>query len=493
MVDKNNWGGITTAVRTEQDFDKANIEYIEFWMLDPFLDGVNGRVETGRTTQNNTTGGKLIFHLGTISEDVARDSRHAFENGLSSRNQQEDNAWGRVTDEPYLNNAFNSDPATRTAQDVGLDGLPDAEEQTRFGSLVPNTADPSGDNFRHYLDASYSNAKIIERYRDFNGLEGNSPVASGTERFTPSGSIYPDNEDINADNTLNELEQYYEYEMDLKKGQLDVGSKYIVDKIVTNPENTPGESTTWYLFRVPIRDADRRAFGGIEGFKSIRYVRMIMKGWAQPAVLRMVNFRMVGSKWRQYPARIADDNLIPTTDPQDNNDFTLSVVNLEENSRGSVEASKSPYVIPPGVVRDRDNTSAINRQLNEQSLQVCVENLRDGESRAVYKNAGIDLFNYGAVKMFYHLDSRVAKDGELYGFLRLGTDFNENYYEIQIPLKVSPVFVGMGTDEVWPEENTIDLSLNELYALKAQRDRESYPLTQPYPQSFKQVGRHLLR
>ena len=85
----------------------------------------------------NTTGGKLIFQLGSISEDVMRDTKHAFENGLppdgnlDGRMLQRNN-WGYVTSRQYLTNAFDNSTESRANQDVGLDGLPTEKELNFF-------------------------------------------------------------------------------------------------------------------------------------------------------------------------------------------------------------------------------------------------------------------------------------------------------------------------------------------------------------------------
>ena len=153
-------------------------------------------------------------------------------------------------------------------------------------------------------------------------------------------------------------------------------------------------------------------------------------------------------------------------------------------------------MIPPGVVRDRDNTSSVPRQLNEQSVQVCVDDLDDGDARAIYKNAAADLFNYGRIKMFFHANSADATNGEMTAFLRMGTDFDQNFYEIEIPLSDHAMQLGNGSTErdIWPEENEIDLALDELVALKVSRDREGFPLTEFYPREGpKQVDRHRVR
>jgi cell surface protein SprA len=506
---RTNWAGITTAIRTEVDFDKANIEYVEFWMLDPFIDTDNGRIIDGKFNARNTTGGKLVFQLGNISEDVARDGKHAFENGLppdGDRVRVTENQWGYVTNQQYLTNAFDNSANSRANQDVGLDGAPNSVEATKFQSFVSTNSsldptiaeDPSGDDFKYFFsdDLDRADAQILERYKNFNGMDGNSPINTGDADIARSATQTPDNEDLNADNTLSELEEYYEYDVDLKKGA-GVGSEYIVDKIETNL-NEAKETVTWFLYRIPVRDFERK-FGNINGFKSIRFMRVLLTGFDQPVVLRLANFRMIGSRWRRYQADLRDGGIDVDQEPEFN-DFRVSVVNLEENGpdpRGTSSVTPgqiptSPYVIPPGVVRDRDNTSSVSRQLNEQAVQVCVDDLKDGDARAIFKNVTVDLFNYGNIKMFFHADSE-SEDDQLHGFLRLGTDFDQNYYEIEIPLKISKTS-DVSPRNIWPEDNEIDLDLNELYALKAARDRERFPVSEAYPrQGPKQVGKHKIR
>ncbi|MEZ4974797.1 MAG: cell surface protein SprA [Cyclobacteriaceae bacterium] len=496
-----NWGGITTAIRTEVDFDKANVEYLEFWLMDPFINSNNGRINDGRgNNQPNTTGGQLVFHLGSLSEDLMRDGKHAFENGLPADGNlagggATENNWGYVTTQQYLNNAFDNSSTARTNQDVGLDGVGSDREADKFSSFVNavNPAarqivleDPSADDFQYFLgdELDGRDAKILERYKNFNGLENNSPILTGNQPFAQSGTTIPDNEDLNQDNTLSDLEEYYTYNIDLRPSTVQVGRKYIVDQI-TNTVN--GDPVTWYLFRIPVRQFDEK-IGDINGFKSIRYVRMYMTGFSQPVVLRMAKFRAVGNKWRRYTGNLEESNFGEPLEPNLDN-FSVSVVNAEENGTGN---SEKPAYVPP-LRRDRDVTSTVQRRLNEQAVQLCATDLQDGDARAIFKNVTMDFFNYGRVKMFLSAYGQGLQDGQLHAFLRMGTDFDQNYYEIEIPLKVTQP--GAATIEsVWPEDNQIDIDLNELYALKAQRDRESFPLGESFPRSGpKQSGRHLLR
>src|SRR5690606_35872063 len=333
---EDNWAGITTAIRTEVDFDKANIEYVEFWMLDPFINNSDrGKIIDGIHNDFNTTGGKLIFHLGSISEDVIRDGKHGFENGLppdGNLAEATQTNWGYVTNRQYITNAFDNSATARANQDVGWDGIGDDGEEaflsrepgSYLNAIVDAVAkeivldDPSADNFQFYfgnqLDAQ--DAQILQRYKNYNGLENNTPINTGSD-IPRSNGFLPDNEDLNADNTLNELEEYYEYSIDLKPGELRIGSKYIVDKITParlSENNNNPDGATWYLFRIPVRNFEGRV-GNIEGFKSIRYVRMILTEFQQPVVLRMANFRLIGSRWRRYLENLEAGGLVPDPEP----------------------------------------------------------------------------------------------------------------------------------------------------------------------------------
>ncbi|MFC0654842.1 T9SS outer membrane translocon Sov/SprA [Mongoliitalea lutea] len=495
---RQNYGGITRAITTEVDFDRTNIEYIEFWLLDPFIEGQNGRVLDGIFNQNNTTGGTLRFNLGEISEDVIRDGRHGFENGLPADGNPLDantTEWGRITRNQFLLPAFDNSPEARANQDVGLDGLRNQDEAEFFRDRFINRLnvsqqalqeiirDPSADDFRYYLDERFDqeDAKILERHKFFNGMEGNTPVAGNVNLgFTPAGSNLPNNEDLNSDNTINDLEAYYEYEIDLRPGQLEVGRNYIVDKVTTVPIN--GQQVDWYLFRIPIRTPDR-VQGDISGFKSIRFMRTYLTDFEQPVVLRMANFRLVASQWRVFQESLFERGFFEIPEP-DNSNLVVGVVNIEENSQGG--PGQSPYVLPPGIVRDRDNLAAVERQLNEQSLRLCVDNLQARDARAVFKNASsLNLVQYERLRMFFHADSDDAQDGELTAFLRLGTDYTDNYYEIEVPLLITPRGTRNPRD-IWPLENEIDLAISEIVGVKVDRDAQRVPLNLAFTQDIRQ-------
>ena len=487
---RGNWGGVTRAISNEVDFDRINIEYIEFWLMDPFINTDRGRVFDGRLNRSNTTGGRLLINLGDISEDVVPDNRHGFEQGLSPQGGLDgvvETDWGRVPAVPYISPSFVNDPSLRSNQDVGLDGLSDDQERDFFESsfldrLSPTVrglveGDPSADNFSFYLGGGLDDrgAGIIERYKYFNQAEGNSPIVGSSNVRAPIGRNDPDNEDLNQDNTVSDVESYYEYAMDLRPNQLAIGQQHIVDRIQS------GE-TSWYLFRIPVRRPDRTQ-GSITGFKSIKFMRLYLTDFEEPVVLRMANFRIVESRWIDYVGDLSDARVSPGV----NTVAEVSSVNIEENT--SASEGKSPYVLPPGVARDENDFSLNRQRYSEQSLQLCVRDLENGDARAVFKPLAQNFVNYSRLRMFFHADGPI-EDGQVHAFLRIGTDYDQNYYEIAVPMVVTPASVGGDIARaVWPRENEIDLAIDQLYAVKLRRDRAGADEGTPYTH---QVGNHLV-
>ncbi|MEJ8804450.1 T9SS outer membrane translocon Sov/SprA [Pontibacter sp. H249] len=470
---RDNWGGISRDITFDTDFDNANIEYIEFWLMDPFITGPKGRKDAEGNLITSNEGGQLVFNLGNVSEDILQDGRYSFENGLptSPDNLQniQESIWGRITTQQFLTDAFTGVAGARQFQDIGLDGLNDASERTffqnsfldRITGTPPQTVldDPSADNFLHHLDTRYDaqNAGILARYKNFNGMEGNSPENS---RF--SSYAFPDKEDLNRDNVINDVEQYYEYKIDLQPGQLNIGQNYIVDAIQKG-------DVTWYQFRVPIRQPTG-SVGNINGFKSIRFMRMYLTQFADPVVMRFVQFQFVANQWRQYLQPITDGNpCLNCTDEA--RSFTISTVNIEEN--GEQLEGTIPYVVPPGIQRLRDYASTNDRRQNEQSLQLCVDELKDSFSKAVYKNISLDMLIYKRLKMFIHAQSQEPgiRDGDMQAFIRIGTDFTQNYYEYVVPLEITPQG-SVTPDAIWPQGNQIDIALEEFVNAKVLRNRQ---------------------
>ncbi|MGM0648874.1 MAG: cell surface protein SprA [Bacteroidota bacterium] len=481
---ENRWGGIMRELSTN-DFEESNIEYIEFWMMDPFVE------------DENNPGGDLLINLGSVSEDILKDSRKSFENGLPApgvENPVDTTAWGLVPEVQSVVNGFDNDPDVRTAQDVGLDGLSDEDEQSFFADYLQALEnqfgtdsdayqqaleDPSSDNYRHFRGEDYDEqgTDIIERYMNFNGLEGNSPVSEQGEEYSTSATSQPDSEDINEDNTLSENEAYFQYRISIREEDLEIGKNFITDKVTANPELPNGEKSEvdWYQFKIPISNYDKK-IGQIEDFKSIRFMRMLVTNFTQPTIMRFGTLDLVRNEWRKYDnSFIQPGEYIP--DEIELTPFEVSAVNIEENN------SKTPvnYVLPPEVDRVIDPMNPQLRQLNEQAMLLKVLDLADGDARAVYKNIDMDIRKYRKLKMFVHAEAvqgyETLEDEDLHLFVRLGSDYKNNYYEYQIPLKVTQPgnYNNDETDDrliVWPEENNLDLDFELLQMVKQNRNDE---------------------
>ena len=477
------WGGMMRQI-SPTDFEAANIEYIEFWMMDPFV------YETGHS------GGDLYFNLGNVSEDILKDGRKSFENGLPISAEVvnvDTTAWGRVPTLQSLVNTFDNDPNARRYQDVGMDGLRDEDEVTFFTDYLDALAstfgtgsqayleaikDPSNDNFRYYRGSEFDaqQADILTRYKYFTGLEGNSatPQISG-ESFPTSSTLLPDTEDINGDNTLNKSESYYQYRVSLRPEDMRVGRNFVVDSIRSTVKFANGDqsSVSWYQFKIPISEYEA-IVGPIRDFKSIRFMRMFLHNFSDSVILRFATFDLVRSNWRKYNFSLAEGQEgLANPDPPVGS-FDISAVNIEEN------AGKTPvnYVLPPGIDRVIDPTNPQLQELNEQSLSLRVDNLADGDARAAYKNVNLDIRQYRNLQMEVHAEAfqgEVLNEGELSLFIRLGTDYTNNYYEYEIPLLVTPpgrYNNDNDTDRriVWPEENRLDIDLDIFQKMKQERN-----------------------
>ena len=475
------WAGIMRKIETT-DFEAANIEYIEFWVMDPFVYDE----ETGVTSE----GGDLYFNLGDISEDVLKDSRKSFENGLPESEILENvdtTIWGRVSTKQSIVDAFANDPVTRQFQDIGFDGLNDGDEATFFSAYLDDlrniiltdsiynnfVEDPSGDDYHYYRGTDYDREQtsILDRYKKYNGPDGNSPTTEmSSESYATTASTLPDMEDINSDNTLNEYERYYQYRVSLRPEDMKLGQNYITDirEGAKDGENNDGIPVRWFQFKIPVKDYEDKF--DIDGFQSIRFMRMFLKGFQDTTILRFATLDLVRADWRKFTDEIDETTVAPSAETE----FEISAVNIEENSR------KEPinYVLPPGIDRVIDPANPQLLQLNEQSLVLKVIDLQQEDVRAAYKTLGMDFRLYKRLKLEVHaeeIDGYPLNDDDLHFFIRLGTDEN-NYYEYEVPLKLTdPFSYNSGNDEsvrlaVWPDENRIDIPLELFTDAKTARN-----------------------
>ncbi|MCF4100177.1 cell surface protein SprA [Gillisia sp. M10.2A] len=447
---KENFGGISRAINST-DFEQSNVEFIEFWLMDPFIYPEN----------SSNTGGAISFNLGNISEDVLKDGRKQYENGLPKDGGTINTVstdFGKVPANQSLIYAFDSEGEERLNQDVGFDGLSDAQEALKFPSFS-NSPDPSADNYEYFLNTSGS---IIDRYRNYNGTDGNSPTQLGN---TNRGSTtLPTTEDLNRDNTMNTINSYFEYDVRIFPGMNTTNSPYITDvkEVLAPLPNGQDIPVRWVQFKVPIFEP-ANAIGGIADFRSIRFMRMFLSGFEQRTILRFATMDLVRGDYRRYNRSL--DPETPNQPADDETLFEVSAVNIEENE------NREPikYVLPPGVQREELYNNNTNIRQNEQSLSLRVCGLEPQDAKAVYKNFQVDMRQYKNLEMFLHAESfenEIAlKDGQLIAFIRMGIDFTDNYYQIEIPLSAT-MFGAASAEEIWPESNKLLLSLDLLQRIK---------------------------
>ena len=476
-----NWGGMMRKLDTN-DFEQANIEYIEFWLLDPFL-------YTREQPDANEYGGDFYINLGEVSEDILRDGKKFYESGMPVDGSKSFTytQWGKIPTQSTVTYAFATTSGSRALQDVGFNGLTDAEEQEFYKSAYLDQiqgkvnqavfdsifADPARDDYHYFRGSDWDEmrAPILQRYKYINNPQGNSPDSdSRSESYDTSYKSTPDVEDINQDYTLNEYEKYYQYRVSIRPEDMVVGTNHIVDKreySQTWRDNTKS-SVTWYQFRIPVDEFESRQ-GNINDFSSIRFMRMFLTGFKKPIVLRFGTLDLVRGEWRTYDQQLSAAS---------GGTLEASAVNLEEN------AEKTPvnYVLPPGISREQDPSQPQLVESNEQALSLVVRNLTSGEAKAVYKNTTLDLRQYKRIQMFTHANALEQnttnlKDRELAVFIRLGSDYKNNYYEYEIPLTLTAPRSNYNRNVpadrklVWPEENMLDVALSIFTNLKKERNK----------------------
>jgi cell surface protein SprA len=476
------WGGIMRKIETS-DFDATNIQYIEFWMMDPFT--------------ADTSAGDLYFNLGDVSEDILRDGRKSYENGLpvsEAAINVDTTIWGRVPNVQSLVDAFDNNADSRPFQDVGYDGLRDADERSFFNDSYLSKVlaafgtssdayknafnDPSADNYHYFRGTDFDNdplySSILNRYKRFDNPDGNSPSPQNSpEGYPTMATSLPNSEDINKDNTLSESERYYQYVVHLAPDKMKVGMNYITSILhatdIPLANGTKG-NVNWFQFKIPIRTPDK-TIGNIGDFTSIRFLRMFLKGFTKPIVCRFATFELSRGEWRKYAYDLLQPGEYIPDDNENQTSFDISTVSIEENGT----KQPIPYVMPPGIDRETNWGSTNQQKLNEQSMVMKTCNLVDGDARAAYKTCEFDFRQFKKLLMFVHAEKSIGgqtvKTGDLSIFMRVGSDFTQNYYEYEIPL----TFTAWGTPsskpgDIWPDANAFDISLDKLVTAKQNRN-----------------------
>ncbi|MGZ3863458.1 MAG: T9SS outer membrane translocon Sov/SprA [Bacteroidia bacterium] len=512
----NRWAGITRRIETN-DFQASNVEYIQFWMMDPFNEDYN--TSSYHTFPNAPpTAGELYINLGSVSEDILKDGNMSYENGFAdpndplytSKDPPSAAGWGVYPSTPPLVNAFDNTDAARVYQDIGYDGRSNSQEQSNFSAYLSGLnglgitggkafTDPAGDDYHYYRGDDYdgkSIANTLYRYKEYNGVEGNSPTQAQYQNqngghYSTVGSTVPNIEDANRDNTMNQSEAYYQYKIKITPqdiNEANVGNNYIVNVIPVKKAGPDGvvRTVNFYQFKIPVAQFDEK-IGSIEGFNSIRFMRMFVRRFSQPVIMRFARLELVRSDWRNYQQDLSDPANGIIVDASAS--FDVSAISLQENG------TRTPinYVIPPGINQQQNVQTTNLVLLNEQALSMRVCGLKDGDRRAIYKNVNYDVRSYKKLKMFVHgekLNNQPLNDGDVHVFIRLGSDFTNNYYEYEIPLNLSaPGNYANESDgdrsKVWLPSNDMEIVFADLTSTKLLRNEDkSWPITKPYPRSI---------
>ena len=466
------WAGLMRPISVS-NFVNSNIEYVEFWLMDPYADG-----------NNLGANPKLKLHLGNVSEDVLKDGKLQYENGLPTPNQMNSTSttnWGKQPNQFPVLYAFSTEGDDRRAQDVGYDGLNNEQELEIFGTSfinpVTGVIDPAADDFLFYLSDQFSGdlaSSLVDRYRYFRNPDGNSQSGS-----LEVSSQTPDAEDINKDYNLDQNESYNQYTIDLSKAGLAGGNPYIVDEKEVNVrfENGQNAKSKWYLFRIPVNQYDQDIEGASDAIlNNVRFARMVLDGFDETSTLRFGSLDLVRSDWRKYTKKLAIESPITPEGPEtegidnaDNQNFFVGSVNLEENGLGT-----PPYVLPPGIQRQVLSGNAGAQRQNESSLYMKLMNFNK-DAKGVIKNTNLDMRRYKKLELFVHaedLRSLVSSDLDPNNrfFIRFGSDVTDNYYEYEASLKYTPNSARSPL-EIWPTENTVDLDIQSFVDAKLERDR----------------------
>ncbi|HEY0433531.1 MAG TPA: cell surface protein SprA, partial [Chitinophagaceae bacterium] len=346
---------------------------------------------------------------------------------------------------------------------------------------------PSNDDFKNYRDDAYTDKDgILARYKDFNNPQGNSPVANTNSQFTNAETLYPDQEDLNRDNTMNETEEYFQYRVDLRPGMNPTNNPYITDVRTANvhlPDGTT-RNENWFLFRIPVSSFQNKV-GNIPDFKSIRFIRMFLTNFDDTVVCRFGKLELIRNQWRKFEFNLDSTGNyanLPANDPVSTN---VLAVNVEENDA----REPIPYRTPPGIERQQElSNNNVQLLLNEQALsfKVCglSKDVLNNRERGVFKTMNLDLRQYGRMSMFIHVEDAFApgthfNDGDVYGVVRIANDFAGNYYEVKIPLKVTQ-WGETDSARIWPAANNLDFDLQDLVNLKLERNRAGANSSQYY-------------
>lgn len=483
-----NWGGAMRPISVTNFID-SNVEYLEFWMMDPYADGVGGN-------------GDLIIQLGNVSEDILKDGKMLYENGLPHSGndaQTSTTAWGNQPENYPIIYAYETEGAARKEQDLGYNGLTDAQE-AEYGTSnvnpVTGESDPASDNYVFFMDdrwgATNDVNSITGRYKYWQGPQGNN----SSDDLLNAYSMQPDAEDINLDYNLDQTELYDQYTVHISPSDIQNNtSNFIVatkESTVNLPNGQNNVPIKWYQFRIPVDAFDKDINGDgaddlvteeqISAAQSVltsaRYMRVLMRGFEQETTLRFATMDLVRSNWRRYPKLLypiqGSGSQEGTAEDPNLSNLEIGQVSVEENG-----TNQPPYVLPPGIEREELQGTTGYQSQNEASMVLKAKLNSGSPTKAVFKNTNLDMRRYKRMEMYVHAENlkevtSQSLDPDTKLFIRLGSDYSDNYYEYEMPLKYTPKSATQANvDAIWPTENLVDLETDFFVEAKKLRDSDA--------------------
>ena len=432
-IPQQSWAGI---MRYVNGLDLSRSKFLELWI--------------------RGDDGHLHIDLGDVSERVRLPLDHPMYN---DPNDRERFPSGFRTEDKPIGGLPTGDDIVIEEEDIGLDGLSDAEEAEVFRNIFPGVtvpSDPSGDNFE---DVDQNTTDILRRYPSgLNGTEGNR-----AERQSR-----PDTEDLNGNGFLDQRESFIRYSVDLSSNRglsstsgTFTGPSTLVPGTESDlfPELGGIADPPWRLLRIPLKGQDApRTFEGSPDTTfagTIDFVRFWFEHNDTSSV-EIYTFSATGSEWQEDPVAFG----------QLSGDFQVSTIGT----------NNSFYESPPGLEREIDPTTGI--RLSENSLVLEFVDLYPGESISASRSfaTGEDYTEYGVMTLFLHggnpaeptystnfsdaADSLGTGPSPIEFFMRFApiNDDSLNFYEYR-----SRVYRG------WAEEtNTVRLDLEIMSQLKGQ-------------------------
>lgn len=424
------WGGIMGSL---DGWDLSRSKFLEIW--------IRGRV------------GKFHIDLGELSEKIDLPLDDPIHNPHPGRFRTEDESLGGLP---------TGDGIATAEEDIGLDGLTDAEEALIFEKLfptVPVPADPSGDNFE---DVNTSRSNDTERDQRY------PPGINGTQNNNADRISIPNTEDLNSNGFLDTQNNYIRYSFDLftDRGYNPVTGLYdgppvLVEGTESNRVGGGATNPPWRLIRIPLTGS--RSPRVLEGAPDTTFASPIdfVRFWVESdkrVDLSIYEPKAVGNDWQEIeppPSSLSGD-------------FEVA----------SIGTDNPIYVSPPDLDLERDPTTGLT--LTERSLAIRFEDLYPGESRSASRTFvnGEDYTRYGKMRLFVHggnnnltsqsanrhfpapEDTTAGVVSPVEIFLRFSPakDDTNNIYEYR-----SRVYRGWA-----PSINTLDIDLELMTQLKGQ-------------------------